>query len=250
MSASEPPAAAGEKPVLCLLPGLLCDASVWEPQRQAFAESHRVVIPDFFGLDSLEAMAQAALDMAGQGPISVAGHSLGGRVALEGFRMAPERLVRLALLDTGVHGPRPGEAEQRQVLIDKCRAEGMEALVREWLPPMVHPDRVNEQALVGPMAEMIRRASPEIYEGQVRALLSRPDATDYLPGMRMPVAVICGRQDAWSPFPRHVEMAAAIPGSVLTAIEDSGHMSTLERPEAVTAALAAWLALEPATHSA
>jgi pimeloyl-ACP methyl ester carboxylesterase len=241
MNDASPRAAAG-RPVLLLLPGLLCDASVWEPQRRAFAADYEVVIPHFWGFDSLEEMALHALELAGEGPVNVAGHSMGGRVALEILRLAPERLTRLALLDTGVHGAREGEAAQRQVLIDLCRQEGMEALVRVWLPPMVHPDRVQDDDLVRPMAEMIRRATPEIFEGQVKALLNRPDATDYLPKIACPTAVICGRQDGWSPFPRHEEMAAAIPGAVLTAIEDSGHMSTLERPEAVTAALRAWLA--------
>ena len=230
------------KPVLCLLPGLLCDASVWAPQRAAFEADYEVVTPSFFGFDSLEEMARFALELAGEGPISVAGHSMGGRVALEVFRLAPERVIRLALLDTGVHGAPPDEAARRQTLIDACRAEGMEALVREWLPPMVLPDRWSDRALMGPMEDMVRRASPDIYEGQVRALLNRPDATDYLPRLRCPTAVICGRQDAWSPYARHVEMAAAIPEAVLTAIEESGHMTTLERPEAVTEALRAWLA--------
>lgn len=248
MNQSADNSAAGRgKPVLCLLPGLLCDASVWAPQRRAFEGDYEVVVPSFFGLDSLEAMARLTLDMAGEGPISVAGHSMGGRVALEVFRLAPERLSRLALLDTGVHGADPDEAGRRQTLIDACRAEGVEALVRLWLPPMVHPDRLSDAALMEPMRQMVRSASPDIYEGQVRALLNRPDATDYLPRLRCPTAVICGRQDAWSPFARHVEMAAAIPGSVLTAIEDSGHMTTLERPEAVTEALRAWLARPAAT---
>lgn len=244
---AEVSAAGSGKPVLCLLPGLLCDATVWAPQRRAFEAGYQVVIPSFFGLDSLEAMARRTLDMAGKGPISVAGHSMGGRVALEVFRLAPERVVRLALLDTGVHPADAGEPGRRQVLIDACRREGVEALVRLWLPPMVHPDRLSDRALMGPMEDMVRTASPEIYEDQVRALLNRPDATDYLPRLRCPTAVICGRQDAWSPFPRHEEMAAAIPGAVLTAIEDSGHMTTLERPEAVTEALRAWLARPAAT---
>jgi pimeloyl-ACP methyl ester carboxylesterase len=234
--------AASGRPVLLLLPGLLCDASVWEPQRRAFAADYEVVVPHFWGFDSLEVMARYALGLAGEGPVNVAGHSMGGRVALEILRLAPERLARLALLDTGVHGVREGEGAQRQVLIDACRAEGMEALVRAWLPPMVHPDRIQDAELVGPMADMIRRATPEIFEGQVKAMMGRPDATGYLAKIDCPTAVICGRQDGWSPFSRHEEMAAAIRGAVLTPIEDSGHMSTLERPEAVTAALRAWLA--------
>ena len=247
MNTSAVPAAENGKPVLCLLPGLLCDASVWAPQRHAFETDYEVAVPSFFGLDSLEDMARLTLELAGEGPISVAGHSMGGRVALEVFRLAPERVIRLALLDTGVHGAAPDEAERRQALIDACRKEGMEALVRLWLPPMVHPDRLSDTALMQPMQEMIRTASPDIYEGQVRALLNRPDATGYLPRLRCPTAVICGRQDAWSPYARHVEMAATITGAVLTPIEDSGHMTTLERPDAVTDALRAWLARPVAT---
>jgi pimeloyl-ACP methyl ester carboxylesterase len=89
---------------------------------------------------------------------------------------------------------------------------------------------------------MIERSTPQRFEAQVRALLERPDATPVLSGIRCPTLLVCGREDAWSPLARHEEMQRAIAGSVLEVIEDSGHMSPMEQPQAVGAALAAWLA--------
>ena len=94
---------------------------------------------------------------------------------------------------------------------------------------------------MGPMANMIRRATPEDFAKQQSALIGRPDATDYLPRIRCPTAVIVGRQDLWRPVAQHEEMARLIPGATLTVIEECGHMSPVERPDAVTAALRAWL---------
>ncbi len=225
---------------VCLLPGLLCDASVWESQRAVLARDWRVFIPDFLGLDSMDAMARRVLDGT-SGPIWVAGHSMGGRVALDVWRLGRERVAGLALLDTGVHAVSPAEAGPRLDLVRRGYAEGMEAVADAWLPPMLYPDRIEDAALVEPLRAMIRRATPAQFEGQQRALLGRPDATGYLPRIACPTAVICGRQDAWSTLAQHEAMAEAISGATLTPIERCGHMSTVERPAEVTAALEAWL---------
>ena len=107
---------------------------------------------------------------------------------------------------------------------------------------MLHPDRLADHALIDPLRAMICRATPAQFEGQQHALIQRPDATSFLPHIACPTAVICGRQDAWSPVAQHEAMAAAIPGAVLTVIEDCGHMSNVERPVELTAALRAWIA--------
>jgi len=228
------------RPTICFLPGLLCDESVWDAQGRALRDEANIHIPRFLGMDSLSAMAERVLAET-IGPIWVAGHSMGGRVALEVWRLAPERVAGLALLDTGVDAAPPGEAQGRLDLVKHAREEGMDAVVRDWLPPMVLPARHGEAALMEPMAQMIRRATPEQFAMQQHALLNRPDATGYLANIRCPAAVIVGRQDLWSPVAQHEAMAAAIPGATLTVIEDCGHMSPMERPEAVTAALRAWL---------
>ena len=232
------------RPTVCLLPGLLCDAHVWGPQRQALSAEAEIYIPDFFGFESLDDMARRVLDET-DGPISVAGHSMGGRVALEVWRQAPERVERLALLDTGVHGVKPGEEGPRMELVAAARRDGMDAVVERWLPPMLHPDRVGDPELTAPIAAMINRATPDIFEKQQRALLNRRDLTAELSAIRCPVAILCGREDSWSPVAQHAAMARLAHGAVLTVVGACGHMSTLEQPDAVTWPLRAWLAREP-----
>jgi pimeloyl-ACP methyl ester carboxylesterase len=218
-----------------LLPGLLCDETIWANQREALGTA---VIPDFRHVDSIGAMAQLVLDTAPK-RFSVAGHSMGGRVALEVVRLAPDRVERLALLDTGIHPRAADEEAKRQALVDLARSEGMAALAARWLPPMLHPDH---SALLEPLTEMVKRSTPETFANQQRALLNRPDARKVLPGIRCPTLVLCGKQDAWSPVSQHEEIAALIPQSKIVIVDDCGHMSPVEQPALVTKALCDWLA--------
>jgi pimeloyl-ACP methyl ester carboxylesterase len=220
-----------------LLPGLLCDHAGWAHQRDAISLLADVAIPDFRFVRSISAMAQLVLDAAPP-RFSVAGHSMGGRVALEICRMAPDRVERLALLDTGVHPPAPDETAKRQALVDLARAEGMAALAARWLPPMLHPDHL---ALLDSLTHMVQRSTPDTFANQQRALLDRPDARTVLPGIQCPTLVLCGREDRWSPVSQHEEIAASILQSKLVVVENSGHMAPVEQPAAVTTALLEWL---------
>jgi pimeloyl-ACP methyl ester carboxylesterase len=232
--------ASSAKPVLLLLPGLMCDAGIWRGQIEALGGAYDVRAPDFFGLDSIEAMAAAALALT-DGPFAVAGHSMGGRVAMQVAAVAPERLERIALLDTGAHPVAEGEAAKRQVLLDIADAQGMAGVVRAWLPPMMWPPRLEDSALMQEMSAMVLRASVDVLKGQTRALLHRVDGFEQLRAIRCPTAFICGRQDVWSPPQQHEQMQACVPGSTLTVIDDCGHMAPAERPEAITRTLLRWL---------
>jgi pimeloyl-ACP methyl ester carboxylesterase len=229
------------RPIIYLLPGLLSDAAVWRTQAQYLSETHEVRAPHFFGYDSIPAMARGVLAGAPK-QFALAGHSMGGRVAIEIMRMAPERVERLALLNTGIHAVREGEAAKRQVLIDLAMAEGMEALAARWAPPMVAPNRVADTALMEEIAAMVCRATPEIFRRQIRALLNRPVVADVLGAIDCPTCVIGARHDGWSPLSQHEEIASLIPGAKLLCIEDCGHFSPLERPDAVSSVLVAWFA--------
>lgn len=229
-----------ERPVLYLLPGLLCDETVWANQIESLSPSYDVRVPRFGGFDSLTAMAEAVLETAPE-RFSVAGHSMGARVALEVVRLAPERVERLALLDTGTHPLRAGEAEKRQVLVDLAHRDGMTALSGQWLPPMVHPERASDARLMPGLTAMVERMTPAMFEGQIRALVNRPEAEAGLGAIRCPVLVGVGRQDAWSPVEQHEAMAALIPNAALVVFENSGHMAPIEAPEAVTRALRDWM---------
>jgi pimeloyl-ACP methyl ester carboxylesterase len=237
------------QPTILLLPGLLCDASIWSAQIDALKPHGKVLVADFSQHSSIEEMACAALAMT-DGPIIAIGHSMGARVAMEMVHLAPKRIEKLALIDTGVDSRREGEEAKRQVLIDLAFTEGMEALAERWLPPMLHADRVEDQSLLGPLKAMVMRATPEQHRRQIQALLNRPDLRPRLAGIACPTLVMVGRQDRWSPLAQHEEMVELIPNAELVVIEDSGHMSLLEQPEQVSRALLRWLDFENKTASA
>ena len=229
------------KQTLFLLPGLLCDAQVWAHQAQYLAPLVDIRIPDFSPFDSLDAMADAVLQQAPDNFI-VAGHSMGGRVALQLLHKAPWRISKLALLDTGTHAEKPGEAEKRQVLIDLAEQEGMGALARAWVPPMVHPARHNDATLMDAIYAMVERYDVQGFRNQIKALLGRPDALPFLEQAPAGTLVLCGREDAWSPPEQHELIARALPDHPpVTIIDNSGHMAPMEQPEAVSAALRKWL---------
>jgi len=227
-------------PTICLLPGLLCDATVWAPQRPALADLGDVHVADLWGLSSFPSMAEKVLAET-SGALAVVGHSMGARVAFEIWRLAPERVARLALLSTGFHPPGPHEEAKRMALVKVGYEQGMAAVADRWLPPMVHPDRVHDEALMAPLRAMVCRATPEIFEGQQRAGLTRPDAGPYLDMISCPTLVLVGREDGWSPLPQHEEIARRIKGSKLVSVDHSGHMVTVEQPDPVNRALADWL---------
>ena len=234
------------KPTLLLLPGLMCDDTVWAAQFVDLAAVADCHVPVYRTLDSIEAMAEHVLATAPAGDFAMAGHSMGGRVALELIRRAPERVLGLALLDTGFQALPAGDAGEeeragRYQLLERARSEGMRAMGEQWARGMVHPERIGD-TVFETILQMIVRNTPEMFESQIRALLARPDATALLPLIRCPVLLLCGRDDLWSPLARHEEMHSVIPGARLEVIEKSGHMTTMEQPQAVSRALAQWLA--------
>lgn len=228
-------------PPLILVPGLMCDAATWAAPIAGLADIAAASVPDVTGETSVTAMAEAALACV-DGPFALAGHSLGGRIALEMVRLAPERVTRLALLDCGVGPVRPEEEPSRMALVAKGYDEGMEAVCDAWLPPMVYAGLHGDAALMGEMRAMVLRCTPERFERQQRALLTRPDADAGVAAIRCPTLVLVGRYDAWATVAAHEALAARIPGARLVVIEDAGHMAPMEQPVAVAAALRDWLA--------
>jgi pimeloyl-ACP methyl ester carboxylesterase len=195
--------------------------------------------------DSLGALAQSIIAHAPP-RFALAGHSMGGRIALEVGRRVPERLIGFALLDTGYEPLAPGEAGEREAagrhaLLAVARGEGMRAMARTWVRGMVYPPRVTDEKLIEPILDMFERRTPNLFALQIKALLTRPDATSVLPTLQCPTLVLCGREDAWAPPARHEVMAKLIRHSTLEIVPDCGHMSPMERPQAVNQALRRWL---------
>ena len=228
------------KHTLYLIPGLLCDDTVWVHQKAALSGRFDIRIPNLKGFDSLEAMAESILQDV-PGKIHVVGHSMGGRVAFEIMRLDPSRVLSLVLLDTGVHPVNAGEPEKRQHLLDLADSSGMAAVAQQWIPPMVHPDRISDRRLIEPIEAMVQRYSVAQFKAQIQALLHRRDARPMLAKIKCPTLVACGRQDAWSTLQQHQAIANAIKGAELAIIEDSGHMVSMEQPEALSSLLLRWL---------
>lgn len=243
---ARPPLVAPVQMPLVLVPGLMCDASVWEPVVPLLAPHAVCQVVDHGAANSLTVMAQQALDNA-PGRFALAGHSMGGRVAVEMLRLAPRRVTHLALLDTGYRQRAGGakgddEARGRYELLAVARARGVRAMASQWVQGMVAPARLADAALVESIVAMLERKSADTFEQQIEALLKRPDATPVLAGVRVPALVLCGSEDSWAPVSQHEEIAALMPGrAVLKVVDGAGHMSTMEQPELVALAMLEWL---------
>jgi pimeloyl-ACP methyl ester carboxylesterase len=179
-------------------------------------------------------MSRRVLDHAPE-TFAMAGHSMGGRVALEVMRLAPEKVQRLALLDTGYTALAPGEAGEKEVAgrmrrVKAATEKGVAAMARDWVTGMVHPDRLNDSVLID-----------AIFEAQIKALIDRLDATEVLATIDCPTTFFVGRQDSWSTPELHQEMSDQVRHSRLEIIENAGHMSMVEQPEAMTRVFWQWL---------
>lgn len=230
---------------LLLLPGLLCDETIWGEQIRGLSRYARVKVACYGDADSMAEMAQRALQGLPD-RFAVAGHSMGGRVAMEIVGAAPDRVTRLALFDTGLRPAGPGEREKRMALVDIARAKGMRALSDAWLPPMVHPRRRENAAFMRRLEDMVRGFTPALFEAQIRALLNRPDAAltlAFAPArLKEKLLAGVGREDGWSPVEQHEEIIRAAGAGTLVVFEDAGHMAPIEAPGSVNAALKEWLA--------
>lgn len=230
---------------LLLLPGLMCDGGVWSPLCFDLPQSQVTQVVDYGLADSITAMAQVALDNA-PARFALAGHSMGGRVALEVVRMAPERVTRLALLDTGYLARPVGdlgeqETSKRYALLQVARTQGVATMAHTWVQGMVHPDRLSDTALITSIVGMFSRKSPDVFACQIAALLARPDATEILRTLDVPTLILCGAQDAWSTPAQHAEMRALAPHASLKSVDAAGHMAPMEQPQDVARSLVRWL---------
>ncbi|MGO4722951.1 MULTISPECIES: alpha/beta fold hydrolase [unclassified Inquilinus] len=224
------------------VPGLLCDADLWAAQLAIVSADRPVVVANIAGADTVAALARAVLADAPQ-RFALAGLSMGGYVALEIMRQAPERVAGLALLDTSARPDSEEQTRRRRALLALARTGRFKGVTPRLLPTLLHPDRLADPILTGRVMAMAGRIGRDAFLRQQTAILGRPDSRPDLMRIDCPTLVACGRQDALTPLPLSEEMAGLIPGAELVVVEDSGHLSPMERPDAVNAALASWLGL-------
>ncbi len=228
-------------PYLLLLPGLMCDKRLWRHQVDALADLCVPVVADLTRATSIEGMARDALTQV-TGPFALAGLPMGGIVAFEIWRQAPERVSRLMLFDTNARADLPERKNQRREQIGRVLSGALNDVVIDELKPLyvAQANRANSE-FMNEIVAMALDLGEQVFVRQSSALRDRPDSAETLPTITCPTVVACGREDRLCPIAFHEFMAARIPRCQLRLIEGAGHLPTLERPRQVTALMRRWL---------
>ncbi len=223
------------------VPGLLCTPALFAPQIAALKGKARITVADHTQDASMEAIARRVLKQTPE-KFALLGLSMGGYIALEIVRQAPERVTRLALLDSNARADRPEQTVDRHRLIELAKKEGTRKVQQVLLPRLIHSTRLDDAALVETVLKMGEDTPVDAFERQQHAIIGRPDMRPRLTSIRCSTLIIVGAEDQMTPVKVAEEMHAGIAGSRLEVIPDCGHLSTLERPDAVSGLLEAWLA--------
>jgi pimeloyl-ACP methyl ester carboxylesterase len=229
-----------EKPTLLLLPGLLEDADAFSHQIAALRDTMNVIVADLSRAETIPDLAKQALAQAPAGRFCLAGHSMGGYVALEILRQAPERVERLALLNTHARPDSPEATENRRRLMALAEKD-FPAVIQSLMPKLMTDEHVMDLDMTGTISEMALGLGKDAFIRQEKAIIGRIDSRPHLPRIKCRTLVLAARKDALMPLELLEELSRGIPKSVLAIVEDSGHMAPVEKPEQVTELLLAWL---------
>ncbi len=227
-------------PHLVLLPGLANDARLWQHQSTELADITHVWIGDLTTADTITEIATSVLENAPAEQFVLAGMSMGGYVALEIMRQAPGRILALALVDTSARPDTPITLENRRAANELAEID-FQAVINELMAKQLHPSHLENHYLVGLVNDMALGLGKDIFIRQQKAISNRIDSLPFLPLIKCPTLVICGREDAITPLGVQHEMVSAIPGAGLVIIDGCGHLSPIERPTEVNDALSKWL---------
>lgn len=225
---------------LILLPGQLCDEALWQPQLDGLGGVVRMHVADLTQDESVAAMAERVLAAAPE-RFAVAGLSLGGYVAFELVRRAPERVTHLALLNTSARPDTPDATDRRQRSLKAAKVGQFKGVTPRFLPGILYPAHAADPEIGPIVLAMTERVGRVAFEHQQEAAITRPDCRPLLPTIRCPTLVIGGLQDRVSPPELQQEIAAGISGARLELLDECGHLAPLERAEAVNALFGAWL---------
>jgi pimeloyl-ACP methyl ester carboxylesterase len=231
-----------DRPSLILLPGQLCDEALWDSQVRGLADIADVIVADLTRDDSVGAMAQQVL-AAVPSRFAVCGLSLGGYVAFEIVRRAPERVTHLGLMNTSSRADEVYQSERRQQRVAAARIGTFKGVTPHFLPSIVAPANAANPAIADVVLAMTERVGRVAFERQQAAAIGRADYRELLPSIACPTLVIGGREDRVTPPALQEEIAAGISGARLMMLEDCGHLAPLEQADTVTQAMRGWLSL-------
>lgn len=225
---------------LLLLPGLLCDRALWENQINHLKDMADCFVADTTQSDTIDSIARAVLDKAPP-RFALAGLSMGGYVAFEILRQAPERALKLALFDTSARPDTQEQQAKRRLLLAMSRTGQFRGVTPRLMPMLIHADRLDDEELTGIVMGMAERVGREAFANQQTAILNRIDSRPFLKDIAVPTLIAGGRQDALTPPELLREMAEGIAGARLEIIENCGHLAPLEKPGAVNGLMREWL---------
>lgn len=225
---------------IVFLPGMMCDARLFEPQINALSAHHPVMCIPINRHDTVETLAAEVLEMTPD-RFALVGLSMGGIVAMEVVRQAPDRVERLALLDTNPLAEWESVKSARQPQIAAALTGDLRRVMREEMKPNYLTDGPNQGAILDLCMAMAMEQGPDVFVRQSHALMARPDQQETLRGYSRPSLVLCGRDDGLCPVHRHELMASLLQNAHLEIIDGAGHLPTLEQPERTNAALIRWL---------
>lgn len=225
---------------LVLLAGMMCDARLFAPQIAAFSNTRTVQVAPITGEDNVADLAAQVLAHAPP-RFALAGLSMGGIVAMEVLRQAPERVDRIAFLDTNPLAEDADIAAGREPQIQRAKTGALRTIMRDEMKPRYLADGPQRDTVLDLCMDMALALGPQVFERQSRALQTRPDQCDTLRRITVPTLALCGRKDTLCPVHRHELIQSLVPGAILEIIEGAGHLPTLEQPQATNAALTRWL---------
>ncbi|OED38584.1 alpha/beta hydrolase [Chromatiales bacterium (ex Bugula neritina AB1)] len=225
---------------LLLLPGMMCDARLFQPQIAEFSQRQAVAFAPLFSSNSMTGLAKQVLENAPP-RFALAGLSMGGIVAMEMIRLAPDRITRIALMDTNPLADPPEKSGIRRAQVANAKRGRLREIMRDEMKPNYLADGPSKARILALCMEMAESLGPEVFEAQSDAIQHRPDQCDTLKSVAVPALILCGEEDRLCPVSRHELMHELIPGSQLAVVPGAGHLPTLEQPELTNSTLSEWL---------
>lgn len=225
---------------LLLIPSQLCTAAVWQHQIDALSALARIFVANHRDGDSMAGLARSILAVAPR-RFALAAHGMGGFIAFEMWRQAPERIERMALFDTLATPDTPQQIARREGYAELVRHGRFAQVIEERLPILFHPDRQGDARLLAVARAMATETGPAAFLRQQKAIIDRPDSRATLATFTCPVMVVVGRQDRITAVSDAAAIAGAINGARLEVVEDCGHLVSLEQPQRTNELLDRWL---------
>lgn len=227
-------------PNVVFLPGLMDDHSMWARQIDGLSDVANCLALDLVDHDDVSESAEWVLKQSPE-KFALVGFSMGGYVAFEILRRAPDRITKLALVSTSARADTPERRDERLAMISRAEEGDYGALVDELIPRVLHPENPELAFLISAIRDMALGIGPAAFVRQLNLIMSRPDSRDILSQVTCPSLVVCGLDDVVTPPEVSREMAEGIPGAELKLIDHCNHYSSMEQPEIVNSALRRWL---------